>query len=72
LAFLKSLSGTAENGERRASVETCGLVCSQQIDIVIAGDLIRAVKFIGGCNGNLQGIGSLVAGKMASYSSRFF
>lgn len=53
---------TAETGERRASFATCGLVCSQQIDIVIDGEMIRAVQFTGGCNGNTKGIAALVAG----------
>jgi len=49
-------------GVRKASVATCGLVCSKQIDIVIDGDVLRAIHFTGGCNGNLKGIGALVAG----------
>jgi len=53
---------TSESGERRASFATCGLVCSQQIDILIDGEVIRAVQFTGGCHGNTQGIAALVAG----------
>jgi len=53
---------TSEDGMRKASIATCGMVCSKQIDIVIDGDVIRAVQYTGGCNGNLKGIGSLVAG----------
>lgn len=53
---------TSEDGMRKASIATCGMVCSKQIDIVIDGDVIRAVHYSGGCNGNLKGIGSLVAG----------
>ncbi len=37
-------------------------VCSKAIDVEVEGDVIRSVKFTGGCNGNLQGISSLVAG----------
>lgn len=37
-------------------------VCSQRIDIELEGDIIKAVKFTGGCNGNLQGIASLLRG----------
>lgn len=36
--------------------------CSQEIIISLDGDTIRSVNFIGGCSGNLQGIGSLVKG----------
>lgn len=36
--------------------------CSRQINIELDGDIIKSVEFIGGCNGNLKGIGSLVKG----------
>ncbi|MBE5868378.1 MAG: TIGR03905 family TSCPD domain-containing protein [Lachnospiraceae bacterium] len=37
-------------------------VCSQLINIEVEGDMIKSVQFTGGCNGNLQGISSLVKG----------
>jgi uncharacterized protein (TIGR03905 family) len=37
-------------------------VCSSAIDVEVDGDIITSVKFTGGCNGNLQGISSLVTG----------
>ncbi len=37
-------------------------VCSQQINIEVEGDIIKNVQFIGGCNGNTQGISRLVQG----------
>ena len=37
-------------------------VCSSTIDIELDGDIIRSVKFTGGCHGNLQGISKLVEG----------
>ena len=38
-------------------------VCSRQILIEIdKSDIIKSIKFIGGCSGNLQGISKLVAG----------
>lgn len=37
-------------------------VCSSKIDIEISNDIIQSVKFTGGCNGNLSGIGQLVKG----------
>lgn len=37
-------------------------VCSSAIDIEVDGDVIRSVKFTGGCHGNLQGISKLVEG----------
>lgn len=36
--------------------------CSRLIEIEIKDGLIGEVKFEGGCNGNLQGIGALVKG----------
>lgn len=40
-------------------------VCSSSIDIQMNGNIIESVEFTGGCNGNLQGISSLVAGMPA-------
>ena len=40
-------------------------VCSSLIDIEMKGNVIESVKFTGGCNGNLQGISSLVKGMSA-------
>ena len=37
-------------------------VCSKALDVEVEGSVIKSVKFTGGCNGNLQGISSLVAG----------
>ena len=39
--------------------------CSSVIDIEMDGDVIRSVRFTGGCNGNLQGISRLVTGMRA-------
>lgn len=37
-------------------------VCSRLIELEIEDDIIRQCRFIGGCNGNLQGICKLVVG----------
>lgn len=37
-------------------------VCSKSIIIDVEGDTIQDVKFIGGCSGNTQGVGSLAKG----------
>ena len=37
-------------------------VCSQKITFELDGDLVKNVKFTGGCNGHLKGIGALVEG----------
>jgi uncharacterized protein (TIGR03905 family) len=36
--------------------------CSQQIHFEIEDRKVKNVQFLGGCNGNLQGIGALVEG----------
>lgn len=37
-------------------------VCSRQISIEINDGIIENVRFVGGCNGNTQGISALVKG----------
>ena len=37
-------------------------VCSRAIDIELEGSVIKSVRFTGGCNGNTQGVASLVRG----------
>lgn len=37
-------------------------VCSSTIKIDIQNDIVQSVKYVGGCNGNLQGISALVKG----------
>lgn len=36
------------------------------IDFELDGDILKSVKFIGGCNGNTQGIAKLVTGMKVS------
>ena len=36
--------------------------CSREIKIEVNDGVVSKVSFIGGCNGNLQGIGQLVEG----------
>ena len=37
--------------------------CSQEILFDVDGKTVKNIEFIGGCNGNLQGISKLVEGK---------
>ncbi len=37
-------------------------VCSRNITIEVTGGIIDSVKFMGGCNGNTQGVAALVKG----------
>ena len=40
-------------------------VCSRTIDLELEGDVIRSVKFTGGCSGNTQGLSALAVGMNA-------
>ena len=37
-------------------------VCSRHMEIDVEDGVIQAVRVVGGCNGNLQGISSLLVG----------
>jgi len=37
-------------------------VCSRKMTIEIEGDTVKSLSVLGGCNGNLKGISSLVKG----------
>ena len=56
------LEDRIENVVRKASFQTCGIVCSTRIDIELDGDTITRVKYTNGCNGNTQGVAALIAG----------
>lgn len=45
-------------------------VCSNSIDIEVENGIIKFVEFTGGCNGNTQGIASLVTGMKAEDAIR--
>lgn len=36
--------------------------CSSQIEFELEGNIVKNVKFHGGCNGNLKGVSALVEG----------
>jgi len=44
------------------SYKTAG-VCSSKINLEVENNIVNNVEFIGGCAGNLLGIGQLVKGK---------
>lgn len=41
-------------------------VCSRAICIELTDDMVKSVEFVGGCNGNTQGISMLVRGMKVS------
>jgi uncharacterized protein (TIGR03905 family) len=47
------------------SYKTKGGVCSKSIKFEIEDGIITSVSFVGGCNGNTQGLQSLVVGMKA-------
>ena len=54
---------TKEMETRHIQYETHG-TCSKLIDVTVdENDVIQQVFFLGGCNGNLQGISQLVRGQ---------
>ncbi len=40
-------------------------VCSREIDLDIEDGVVTGLSFVGGCNGNLQGVSALVKGRRA-------
>ena len=44
------------------SYKTAG-VCASNINLEISNNIVEKVEFVGGCAGNLMGIGQLVKGK---------
>ncbi len=46
---------------QKISYKTHG-VCSRQIDLEVEDGIVKSVQFIGGCNGNTQGVARLVVG----------
>ena len=37
-------------------------VCSSEIDFEVENNIIKSVRFVGGCSGNTQGVASLISG----------
>ena len=50
---------------RRASFQTCGVVCSLQIDIELEGDTIRSVRYTGLERINCKGRGTSCPDQLA-------
>lgn len=40
-------------------------VCSRQINVEVEDGIVKNVQFIGGCNGNTQGVAKLAKGRKA-------
>lgn len=42
-------------------------VCAVQIEFDLEGDIVKNIKFYGGCNGNLKAISKLLEGQTVDY-----
>ncbi len=38
-------------------------VCASKIEFELEGDIVKNIRFIGGCNGNTQGVAQLANGR---------
>ena len=56
------LVDTVENGVRHITAAPSRLVCSKLIDFDLVDGKIHNLKYLGGCNGNLQALGALLEG----------
>lgn len=67
MAYRRSRAGSraARHSERKEMEYKTKGTCSSKIEFDLDGDVIRNVRFTGGCNGNLQGISRLVEGMPA-------
>ena len=43
------------------------LVCAKEIDFELDGNIVKNIKFTGGCNGNLKAISKLLEGQTVEY-----
>lgn len=59
--FYEEIKSSERGREMKYSYTPRG-VCSRKIDLEIEDGVIKSCGFVGGCNGNLQGIGRLVVG----------
>ena len=53
---------TTPEGIRVIYAATCREVCSQQVAVAVRDGIVLEAAFAGGCSGNTQGVGRLVAG----------
>ena len=46
-------------------------VCSRQMEIDLEDDIIKEVRVLGGCSGNLQGVSSLLVGMTRDEAAKY-
>lgn len=42
-------------------------VCSREIEFELDGNIVKSIKFTGGCNGNLKAVSKLLEGQTVEY-----
>lgn len=58
----KIVSDEVKDGVRHVTAVPSALVCSKQIDFDIVDGKLHNVKYVRGCDGNLQAVGRLLEG----------
>lgn len=61
----KVVSDVVNDGVRHITAVPSALVCSKQIDFDIVDGKLHNVKYVRGCDGNLQAVGRLLEGMSA-------
>ena len=59
---------TVENGVRHITASPSPLVCSKLIDFDIVDGKIHNLKYVRGCNGNLQALSALLEGQTVDFA----
>ena len=62
------LADTFEGGARHITAAPSRLVCSKLIDFDIVDGKIHNLRYLGGCNGNLQALGALLEGASVEFA----
>ena len=62
------LVDTVENGVRHITAAPSALVCSKLIDFDLIDGRIHNLKYLAGCNGNLQALGALLEGAPVDFA----
>lgn len=56
------ISDSVKDGVRHITAVPSALICSKQIDFDLVDGKIHNLKYVRGCNGNLQALGRLLEG----------
>ena len=59
---------SVENGVRHITAAPSALVCSKLIDFDIINGRIHNLRYLNGCNGNLQALGALLEGATVEFA----